>query len=1093
MKIRARFVIVPSLCVAVAASVVLFVTTLHKPLAFAQRKNMLAVARAYPNYTLEQRMAVLRERQNELHPKWRDASMEQIAALIARYAASSTTGQAPLAGFVGNVTAITAPPGDVLAMARESDCTLTMDWASYTLSLPTISYTAGPLNYHYDQVLHSAAGLTTTGGAWPAGCGDPTLGIPSRSLVPLGINTSGLYGGVGVGYNPTAQEPIVYSVFIDSLNGSNISPGLTSIPNTSPLGAAAGDFNGDGNADFATINEAQQVNGTASVSVFLTNSNGSLQSPVSYTLPGTQGDSLVVDDFNGDGKLDIVATSTEETSSPFQITRSLSFLAGKGDGTFAAPVSVTLSTITSGTGPEYYGLVSADLLNNGKKDLVSSDGYVLFGNGDGTFTAATTTAFPSPTSTSEFSPDVVAADFNKDGKMDLAVDNGESIQTYLGNGDGTFTAGPGYATIDNTGYLNAADLDGDGNVDLYSGTARAGIFAGDQFEPGQAYALMGHGDGTFAGAPTMPFAYTGSNLEDLNGDHIPDGVGVNTTINTTNVSLTSYLGRSNGTFTAAQTFAISPITLSGTTYNFASVDSIGIGDVNGDGKPDLVYLVAGFYGPGGAPGFFLATGNGDGTFNAPTFVPFPSLYPNDAGQVQASSLFVADLNGDGKADIVYSYTDTSNSTIYNGLAVQYSNGDGTFKSPVLLQAYSGTGANPITARVAALGDTRADGRTDILAYVTTTTTTSNGISVSLVLNLALNNGDGTTPPIADNPNLPSFGSGIGQVALADMNGDGKPDLVTLGSTANDDQAELAVSLGNGDGTFQKPAILDFGNGSSEGYGLAVGDFSGDGKMDVAVTGFDPPIDTGIFVGNGDGTVQTFSPSSGLVEPSEAIDLLTFGAAQALDFNGDGKVDLIAGQAILLNGASTGTSSGGGSGGGSGTANFALTASASSLSVSPGGSGNLTLTVTPQNGFNQPVSFSCSGLPSEAACSFSPTSVTPAGTSPASGTVTVTTTAASSAELVWPLAGGGCTAAFALFFFRRKRTLCGAICLVALAVLSGVTVGCGGNGGNGGNGGSGGGGGGGGGNPGTPSGNSTVTVTATAGALSHTATFTLTVQ
>ena len=72
----------------------------------------------------------------------------------------------------------------------------------------------------------------------------------------------------------------------------------------------------------------------------------------------------------------------------------------------------------------------------------------------------------------------------------------------------------------------------------------------------------------------------------------------------------------------------------------------------------------------------------------------------------------------------------------------------------------------------------------------------------------------------------------------------------------------------------RPRSSTFAGGSSLGYGLAVADFNGDGKVDVEVNGFNPPYDTGIFLGNGDGTVQTFTTSGGVVEPAEASTCLS---------------------------------------------------------------------------------------------------------------------------------------------------------------------------------------------------------------------------
>ncbi|MGC9293436.1 MAG: Ig-like domain-containing protein, partial [Acidobacteriaceae bacterium] len=168
--------------------------------------------------------------------------------------------------------------------------------------------------------------------------------------------------------------------------------------------------------------------------------------------------------------------------------------------------------------------------------------------------------------------------------------------------------------------------------------------------------------------------------------------------------------------------------------------------------------------------------------------------------------------------------------------------------------------------------------------------------------------------------------------------------------------------------------------------------------------------------------------------------------------------------------------------------FTLAAKTTSLSIMPGQSGTTTLNVTPSNGFNQAVSFACSGLPSEAACSFSPATVTPNGTTASSTTMTITTTAASSSRNSnpWPFTGGGITLALGLLFLGKRKRLPALLCLVLLLGIGGMAIGCGGGSAS---------------RPpsnlGTPAGTSTVTVTASSGtganAVTQTATISLTIQ
>jgi hypothetical protein len=295
--------------------------------------------------------------------------------------------------------------------------------------------------------------------------------------------------------------------------------------------------------------------------------------------------------------------------------------------------------------------------------------------------------------------------------------------------------------------------------------------------------------------------------------------------------------------------------------------SVAVADVNGDGKPDLVVAnecsVAGTCGPNGTVGVLL--GNGDGTFQTP--VAYPS------GGYQSRSVAVADVNGDGKPDIVVSSLQcaaTANSCGPNGVVgVLLGNGDGTFQ-PVV--TYDTGGEYALTVVVA---DVNGDGKPDLIVA------NANSVNIGVLLG----NGDGTFQAAV------TYGSGgIGDtnsVAVADVDGDGRPDLVTVNVTGSSANGSVGVLLGNGDGTFQK--AITYSSGGQGPFAVAIADLNGDGKPDLAVTncGDDCGAADGsvaVLLGNGDGTFQTpVAYDSGGGEPNSVV---------VSDVNGDGKPDLL---------------------------------------------------------------------------------------------------------------------------------------------------------------------------------------------------------
>jgi hypothetical protein len=1085
-------------------------------------------------------------------------------------AADSAVTQAP-ASFVGNLTTISGAGADGVLMTRQSDCSLTLSPFTYMHSPTSLSFALTGSTPHYEQTLHTEASLKTQAGIFAQGCTEQTLGIGSRFAVYAGKTSQALNVFAVAFYDAGSGTNAVITVVMNSDYTLNSFASDPSIANAGSV--ATGDLNGDGNGDIVVVNSNTQSGG--SIDVLLGNANGTFQPAVAYSTPGQTALAAVVDDVNGDGIPDVVVASD---------TQQISVLTGKGDGTLNPAQSFAITDpMAEGSPVPIAYLITADLRGNSRKDIITSNGLVLLNNGDGTFSPAASPAFPAvnPNVATAY---IAAGDVNKDGHVDLVVDvNGSIITTYLGKGDGTFTAGNSYASIGNQGYVTVTDLDGDGNPDIYTGIANGGVFFGDGYDLNLSYALMGNGDGTFQGAPTLPVAYNGTNLGDINGDGKLDLIGVSGS------SFVPYLNDGNGSFTAGTPLAVpTSFMLGGQTYTSQStaVSFAALADVTGDGKADLIFTL-GVVGSvvvsaGNTPVYFVAKSNGDGSFATPVAAEVSLVSTGDFDYEDGiQGLQTADFNGDGNTDLIFTYTVTPsyNSVYSQGFAILLGNGDGTFKLPILQTTYSST-TQPsyyLGPQIATIGDVNNDHKPDLMV-IAETSNPPGQFQPNTQMELLPGNGDGTfgKPSViatATNPGLPVNEST--PAILADLNGDGRLDLICLGDTTAG-QGQLAISLGNGDGTFAAPSILnttDGGGNTIYADSLAAADFNGDGKMDIAVTSVDSSA-SGIYPGNGDGTITSFNSSS----PVDVFNLEVLGWTAATDFNGDGKPDLLVGNTLLINtygtvatltpsvtslsasaatitaGASeTFTATVSGTGGtptgtvsfldgtsilGTGTlsagtatyststlsagahsvtaqyagdsnftgstsaavtvtvqaavpASFTVSASPTSLSITPGQSGTSTLSVTPVGGFAQAVSFACSGLPSEAACTFAPATVTP-GASAVTTTLTITTAAPQTAvekRRIYPSGMTGLLALGSLLLFamtgishahRWGRWLVMAIALT----LGGGLISCGGGGS------------GGGGttstNPGTPAGTSTITVTATAGSISKTTALQLTV-
>lgn len=590
-----------------------------------------------------------------------------------------------------------------------------------------------------------------------------------------------------------------------------------------PVSIDRADFNRDGLLDVVTANSQDN-----SITILLNNGNLTLGRRKDYPV-GTNPSAVVAGDFDNDGVPDVAVANQGDNT--------VSIFLGNGDGTLRL-----LSTFAVGSSPD--ALVVADFNRDGKLDLaVANSGdstfSVFLGNGKGTFThSADYTSGTGPAGFLAVPAWIVTADFNGDGIPDLAATNGnaDDVSIFLGRGDGTFRSGASFSVVGansgtSDGRMIAADFNHDGKADLL--VAHLDCPGRECFDDFTVFA--GHGDGTFDGGHPFPLNTFDIDMPmiaaDLNGDQVPDVIAPDQVV----------LVDPAMVFTDQGTGGVINLFVAGQT-----ADAFAAGDFNGDGKTDIVTA------NNGDNTVSLLLGNGDGTFHELQRLAYPGGVP---GGISA-----ADFNKDGVPDLVVTDSLLGSAWLY------MSNHDGSFHTPVQLA--------PDLASFEALAvDVNNDGIPDLL--ISGLTIASN--ETQPVFQTFFGNGDGTFRTPVDSSCV------VGGFSVADVNGDGIPDIITVNQAVGLTDA-IYVCLGNGDGTFRPPITTTVAFAAS---GLAVGDFNHDGKLDAAV-GFtrfsgNAAGSVIIYLGNGDGTFTAGQ------QYEAQLDVGGIGVA---DINGDGVLDLL---------------------------------------------------------------------------------------------------------------------------------------------------------------------------------------------------------
>lgn len=371
--------------------------------------------------------------------------------------------------------------------------------------------------------------------------------------------------------------------------------------------------------------------------------------------------------------------------------------------------SLIVSALTRLSHPALYLLLTVFAVTSASTPVVAQSSGVNFAS-SGSYTAGSG-AFA-----------IVAGDFNNDGKPDIVVVNNRSnaVSVLINKGGGAFQPGGSFSVGQNPHAIVAADFNRDGKLDVAVANSDSNNIS----------VLSGNGDGTFQSPVNYDVAiYPGAIVAgDFNGDGYPDLAATSGTRGGNVVNV--LLGSNNGVFQKAVTYSISNVPF-----------SIAMGDLNNDGKTDLV-VTTGSPPSGGGYNVSALIGNGDGTFQ--------KAIDSYCGSMPAA-IAVGDFNRDGKPDVAVG------TQAPPALKILFGNGDGSFKPTNTSYKLGNTPAD------IKIGDFNGDGKIDVV---------SAGVFRGNNIEILLGNGDGTVNNIGK---LMDSAAAL-SLAVTDFNGDTRPDI-----------------------------------------------------------------------------------------------------------------------------------------------------------------------------------------------------------------------------------------------------------------------------------------------------------------------------